>query len=63
MQDWPEGHHSQVTMAFETHKDGTTLSLTQTGVPSSDVDRIKAGWDDKFWRRMKMMFGWGSLFE
>jgi activator of HSP90 ATPase len=63
MQDWPEGHYSQVTLAFEPGKEGTTLNLTQTGVPTSDVDRIKAGWDEKFWRRMKMMFGWGSLFE
>lgn len=63
MRDWPEGHYSEVTLEFDSTKDGTTLSLKQTGVPEEDVDRIKAGWDEKFWRRMKMMFGWGSLYD
>lgn len=57
MKDWPEGHLSEVTMEFASTKDGTSLSLKQTGVPEDDVERIKAGWDEKFWKRMRMMFG------
>jgi len=49
-------------MKFETSKDGTTVHLTQSGIPVDSFERVKAGWDEKFWRRMKMMFGWGSLY-
>lgn len=62
MNDWPDNHFSQVTMKFETSKDGTTVQLIQTGIPVDSFERVRAGWDEKFWRRMKMMFGWGSLY-
>jgi len=56
---WPENHYSQVTMEFEDQGGRTKLTLTQTGVPSADLDRTTAGWEEYFWKRIRGMFGWG----
>jgi activator of HSP90 ATPase len=61
--DWPEGHFSEVTMNFKATKDGTSLHLIHKGIPKNDIDRIRGEWEEKFWRRMKIMFGWGSLYD
>ena len=55
---WPENHFSQVTLDFEESGGRTTIVLTQTGVPSSDFDRTKTGWEEFFWRRIRGLFGW-----
>jgi len=58
--NWPEGHFSTVTMEFTAENYGTLLTMTQTGVPSEDSDRVKEGWNDNLWRRLKSMCNWGS---
>jgi len=51
---------STVTMEFASENYGTTLTLTQTGVPSDDVQRVEEGWNENFWKRLKMMCNWGA---
>jgi len=56
---WPENHYSQVTIELE-DKGGSKclVKLTQSGVPESDYDRTRIGWEEHFWRRIKGVFGW-----
>ena len=57
---WPDEHFSQVNIEL-TAKDGSTkLSLTQTGVPETDVEKTREGWRANYWDRMRQIFGWGS---
>lgn len=58
---WPEGLFSTVTIVLE-EKDGKTIcKLTQAGVPSDDKERTERGWSENFWKRIKGVFGYGSL--
>jgi len=60
---WPEGHYSTVVMSIE-HKNGKTLlTLAQTGVPEEDKEKTQGGWKDNYWRRIKGIFGFGSLTD
>jgi len=59
---WPEGYYSTVYMNFESSQDGMFISLKQTGVPADDLERAEKGWTDHYFRRMKMMFGWGNMY-
>ena len=53
--DWPEGHYSTITFAFEAVDKGTRLTFTQTGVPEDKYEDIKQGWKDYYWQPMKQM--------
>jgi len=55
---WPEKHYSQVTLTFEPSGDKTILHLSQTGVPVTDFERTRDGWESYFWKRIKGLFGW-----
>lgn len=55
---WPENHFSTVTLSFEEQVGKTQITLKQTGVPSSDYDRTKSGWEQFFWLRIRGLFGW-----
>uniref|UniRef100_T1IX34 Activator of Hsp90 ATPase AHSA1-like N-terminal domain-containing protein n=1 Tax=Strigamia maritima TaxID=126957 RepID=T1IX34_STRMM len=58
---WPEGHYSKVVLDISEKEDTTEIRLTQTGVPSSDVDRTREGWNNRYWESMKRIFGFGAL--
>lgn len=53
--DWPKGHYSEATFAFNEVKNGTKLSFTQTGVPEEFFEDIKQGWIEYYWTPMKEM--------
>jgi len=55
---WPENHYSDLLLEFKPDGEGTKLVLTQKGVPSSDFDRTKGGWEEFFWSRIKAICGW-----
>jgi activator of HSP90 ATPase len=55
---WPADHYSQVTIEIEDKGTKCLVRLTQTGVPDSDFDRTRVGWEEHFWRRIKGVFGW-----
>lgn len=57
---WPAGHFSTVVLKITETEDKCKLSLTQTGVPESDLESTKAGWKNHQWDRMKAILGFGS---
>lgn len=60
LNDWPADHYSAVTITLQSPSDGTTtLNLTQTDIPASEVERVKQGWQQNFWDPIKMLFGYG----
>jgi len=60
--NWVQDHFSEVTLNFEEASNGTTvLYLTQKGIPDDEKERTEQGWTEHFFRRMKMMHGWGNL--
>jgi len=61
--NWPPDYYSTVTMKFSKEKYGSMLHLSQTGVPTDDVERVEQGWSEHFWTRMKLLCGWGSILS
>ena len=60
---WPEGHYSVVTIDLEDKGDCTDVTITQTGVPKSDIDRTEQGWKNYYFESMKRVFGFGALLH
>jgi len=58
---WPEGHYSTVTITLEAKEGKTALHLLHTGIPEDDKEHTEGGWRDNYWRRIKGMFGYGSM--
>jgi activator of HSP90 ATPase len=57
---WPEGHFSKVTFTIEEKQDSTKVKVHQSGVPASDQEKTREGWDQFYWDAMKRTFGFGS---
>lgn len=57
---WPSDHYSTVNLEFEQKDDCTGLTLTQTGVPTTDVERTRSGWIHYYWDSLKRTFGFGA---
>ncbi|KAK2149519.1 hypothetical protein LSH36_448g01021 [Paralvinella palmiformis] len=57
---WPEGHYSQVSLTFDQKEDCTEMTLTQTGVPESDLESTEQGWNRYYWQSIKQTFGFGA---
>lgn len=55
---WPQNHYSTVTIEFKGDNESCELHLTQKGVPSSDLQRTKEGWETHYWNRITAIFGW-----
>ncbi|KAL9652053.1 hypothetical protein ABK040_000394 [Willaertia magna] len=62
--DWVENIYSNVTLEFEDKGSGETIvKLTQIDVPFKDKngyyvkEKVQAGWEDNFFRRIKTMLG------
>ncbi len=53
--DWPEGHFSTVSLTFAKTREGTRLTFSQKGIPEAEVESIKKGWDDFYWKPLKDM--------
>jgi len=58
MKHWPEGHFSVVTIKLSQSSNCTTLTLSQTGVPSAEADRTKEGWKNYYWNSIRQTFGY-----
>ena len=54
---WPPGSMSKVTIDLTEKDGGTTLELTQTGVPEEEVERTEKGWKELLFDRLKAMLG------
>lgn len=55
--EWPDGYGpSKVELEFRPVKDGTEISLVQTGVPEEDAVAYDEGWFEFYWDPMKAYF-------
>jgi len=54
--NWPKGHYSIATFAFQSAKGGTKLVFTQTGVPAKNARSINGGWKTHYWDLLKAAF-------
>ncbi|GLH13223.1 hypothetical protein R5R35_006778 [Gryllus longicercus] len=61
LKQWPAEHYSNVTIDIDQKEDHTQVSLTQTGVPRSELDLTKENWDRYYWDSIKRTFGFGSF--
>ena len=60
VKSWPDAHYSEVTLEFIEKEGVTELKLTQTGIPDSEFERTRDGWNINYWNRIKQVFGFGS---
>ncbi|RUS92072.1 hypothetical protein EGW08_000096 [Elysia chlorotica] len=60
VKSWPCEHYSEVTLDISENEGKTKLNLTQTGVPSSEIEKTREGWKENYWNRMRQIFGFGS---
>jgi len=56
--NWPAGQFSTVTISLNEGGRGCKLSLKQVGVPLDEIERVKFGWENQFWSRIKQCFGY-----
>lgn len=61
LRSWEAGKYSTVEVDIRDTSDGCVAEVTQMGVPRSEVDAVKAGWEQYYWSRIKGAFGYGSL--
>jgi len=56
---WPAGVVSKVVLTFDWDEDAseTKLKLSQTNVPSDQVDLTRSGWEQRIFDRIKGVFG------
>jgi len=55
--EWPEGQApSKLELTFRKGKDGTELSMVQTGVPADQAADLAQGWIDWYWEPLKKYF-------
>lgn len=55
-------HYSTVTIELTQKDDRTELKFLQTGIPSSDFERTKNGWNQYYWSSIKQTFGIGMKY-
>jgi activator of HSP90 ATPase len=54
--DWPDDYESTVKFSLQKVKAGTKLTFTHINVPLEDVEDLKIGWKDNYWKLMKEYF-------
>jgi len=55
--EWPAGEPpSRLELEFTQVKEGTEISMIQTGVPAEQAAEIKQGWIDFYWDPLKQYF-------
>ncbi|XP_032883504.1 activator of 90 kDa heat shock protein ATPase homolog 1 [Amblyraja radiata] len=55
---WPPEHYATITLTFTGKKDGTELQVDCRGVPLSEADQTKAGWQRYYFDGIKQAFGY-----
>jgi len=60
LNSWPAGHFSEVVMKINQTKDETKFSLVQKGVPVTELEHTKQGWQRYYFHAIKQAFGFGS---
>lgn len=60
IKSWPSEHYSDVTLSLDEKDDMTVLNLTQSGVPESEYERTRQGWERYYWNSIRQTFGFGT---
>ncbi|GFT15718.1 activator of 90 kDa heat shock protein ATPase homolog 1 [Nephila pilipes] len=58
---WPEGHYSDVNININQKSDCTEVNIVQIGVPKTELDNTREGWNRFYWESMKRTLGFGAL--
>lgn len=60
--DWKPEIYSTVTMKFKPSGIGRcTLDLEQKNIPVEDKERVRNGWEEFFFNRLRVMMGYGGM--
>ncbi|XP_070610149.1 activator of 90 kDa heat shock protein ATPase homolog 1 isoform X2 [Erythrolamprus reginae] len=57
---WPEGHSATIMLTFVDKGDETEVCLEGKGIPASEEERTKEGWQRYYFEGIKQTFGYGS---
>ncbi|XP_005301712.2 activator of 90 kDa heat shock protein ATPase homolog 1 isoform X2 [Trachemys scripta elegans] len=57
---WPSGHFATVTLNFTDKGGETEVRLEGKGIPSSEEERTKQGWQRYYFEGIKQTFGYGA---
>ncbi|XP_048711280.2 activator of 90 kDa heat shock protein ATPase homolog 1 isoform X2 [Caretta caretta] len=57
---WPSGHFATVTLNFTDKGGETEVHLEGKGIPSSEEERTKQGWQHYYFEGIKQTFGYGA---
>ncbi|XP_062863676.1 activator of 90 kDa heat shock protein ATPase homolog 1b isoform X2 [Trichomycterus rosablanca] len=57
---WPSGHYATVTLTFTDKVNETELKIDCRGVPESEEDRTREGWQRYYCQAIKQTFGYGA---
>ncbi|KAG7466295.1 hypothetical protein MATL_G00163320 [Megalops atlanticus] len=57
---WPSEHYATVTLNFSDRSNETELQLECKGVPVSEEERTKQGWQRYYFEAIKQTFGYGA---
>nr|XP_048711281.1 activator of 90 kDa heat shock protein ATPase homolog 1 isoform X6 [Caretta caretta]XP_048711282.1 activator of 90 kDa heat shock protein ATPase homolog 1 isoform X7 [Caretta caretta]XP_048711283.1 activator of 90 kDa heat shock protein ATPase homolog 1 isoform X8 [Caretta caretta] len=57
---WPSGHFATVTLNFTDKGGETEVRLEGKGIPSSEEERTKQGWQHYYFEGIKQTFGYGA---
>ena len=52
--DFNKNYYSKVSFEFKKIKNGTKLIFTHSNVPAKEYDNLKQGWNDFYWKPMKL---------
>jgi activator of HSP90 ATPase len=55
--EWPKGYSpSKLELIFNKIKEGTEILMIQSNVPADQVEDLKQGWIDFYWKPLKECF-------
>ena len=55
--EWPKGYSpSKLELIFKKIKEGTEILMVQSNVPADQVEDLKQGWVDFYWKPLKEYF-------
>ncbi|XP_053835235.1 activator of 90 kDa heat shock protein ATPase homolog 1 isoform X2 [Vidua macroura] len=57
---WPAGHFATITLNFNDKGGETEVCLEGKGVPASEEERTKQGWQRYYFEGIKQTFGYGA---
>ncbi|KAG8126368.1 putative AHA1 activator of heat shock 90 protein [Naja naja] len=57
---WPEGHFATIVLTFIDKGNETEVCLEGKGIPASEEERTKEGWQRYYFEGIKQTFGYGA---